>query len=172
MGMMLRFLTGGIVLALTCGPTWAAAPIEITDAKDKPIVESFLKRVEKVPQDVTAASCKKTAADEPEGFTWLINPYASMPLTAYEITGNVKYLDMFVQVFDAMRSALTMGPGGYLDWYGKPLENFRDPAHPELKLPVMITGYSTSALIAHFVELVRADPALQEQIRRQSGAVS
>jgi hypothetical protein len=160
MGMMRRFLAGGVVLALAC-PAWASGPIEITDAKDKQIVESFLKHVDNVPNQITADACKKKAADEPEGFTWEINPVAAMPLTAYEMTGDVKYLDMFVQVFDAMRSAMTTGPGGYLDWYGKPLPLFQDPAHPDLKVPVMITGYSTSAMIAHFVELVRADPALK-----------
>jgi hypothetical protein len=160
MGMMRRFLAGGVVLALA-GPAWASGPIEITDAKDKQIVESFLKHVDNVPNQITADACKKKAADEPEGFTWEINPVAAMPLTAYEMTGDVKYLDMFVQVFDTMRSAMTTGPGGYLDWYGKPLPLFQDPAHPDLKVPVMITGYSTSAMIAHFVELVRAEPALK-----------
>ena len=132
MGMARSFLAGGVVLALAC-PVWAGGPIEITDAKDKQIVESFLKHVDTVPQEITADSCKKKAADEAEGFTWEINPFAAMPLTAYEMTGDVKYLDMFVQVFDAMRSALTTGPGGYLDWYGKPLPIFRDPARPGLE---------------------------------------
>ena len=159
MGMMWRFLAGGVVLALAC-PAWAAGPIEITDAKDREIVRVSSSAWRESP-DVTIASCKKMAADEPEGFTWEINPYAAMPLTAYEMTGDVKYLDMFVQVFDAMRSALTTGRGGFLDWYGKPLPTFQNPANPDLKVPVMITGYSTSAVIAHFVELVRADPALQ-----------
>jgi hypothetical protein len=156
------FLMGGFLLALAC-PALAGGPIGITDPKDTQIVESFLKQADNVPSVITADACRKMAADEPEGFTWKINPFAAMPLTAYEITGDAKYLDMFVQVFDAMRSALTTGPGGYLDWYGKPLPGFQDPAHPELKLPVMITGYSVSATIAHFVEIVRADPALQSK---------
>ncbi len=160
MAMMRKFLAGGVVLALAC-PVWAGGPIEITDAKDKQIVESFLKHVDTVPQQITADACKKKAADEAEGFTWEINPFAAMPLTAYEMTGDVKYLGMFVQVFDTMRSALTTGPGGYLDWYGKPLPIFQDPARPDLKVPVMINAYSISATIAHFVELVRADPALK-----------
>ena len=142
MAMMRKFLAGGVVLALAC-PAWAGGPIEITDAKDKQIVESFLKHVDTVPQEITADACKKMAADEPEGFTWEINPFAAMPLTAYEMTGDVKYLEHVraglrrdaLGADERARAATWTGTASRCRFS-------RTRPRPDLKVPVMITGYS------------------------------
>ena len=75
-----------------------------------------------------------------------------MFLTAYDLTGESKYLDMFAQSFDNMRSALTRGPDGYLGWYGKALSTFQDPDNPDRKVDVIITSFRITDLVSRFRE--------------------
>lgn len=145
----------------------APGPVKLTDADDKTIVESFLKHVEKVPKQISPASCKDMAENETEGICWKIVPYLGMPLTAYELTADAKYLDIFVTSLDNLCSALTKGPDGFLGWYGKPLKLFQNPDKPDQKVDVMITSFSVSGNIAHFVELIDRSPELKTRYAKK-----
>lgn len=148
----------------------AAAAVKITDAKDREIIQRFLGHVERLPQRITREHCKKMAADEPEGYTWKILPQVQMYLTAYEVTGEAKYLDGFAAVFENMTAAMTKGPDGYLGWYGKPLDIFRNPAKANLKADVIITSFRTVDVLCRFLELAGRDEGLKKRFagrRRQ-----
>jgi hypothetical protein len=114
-----------LLLALAAGlfaTAAGAAPVSITDPKDRQIVDAFLKQTEQVPTQLSAEACKRLADEDSEAteaYTWRVMPYLRMTLTAYELTQDAHYLDLFVQSFDNMRAALTKGPDGYLGWYGK-----------------------------------------------------
>ena len=155
------------VLLAPAGPLCAAA---VTDPTDRQIVRSFLAHVGRVPDRISEAYCKTLAAEEPEGYTWKITPQLRMPLVAFRLTGDPKYLDLFARVFDRMRSALTRGPDGYLGWYGKPLPLFRNPARPEQKVDVMITSFSTAHAAAEFLEETAGKPELSRKYARQRAA--
>lgn len=148
----------------------AAAGVKITDAKDKQIVQRFLGHVDRLPQRINADYCKKMAADEPEGYTWKILPQVEMYLTAYEVTGEAKYLDGFAAIFENMTAAMTKGPDGYLGWYGKPLDIFRNPAKANLKADVIITSFRTVDVLCRFLALADRDEAMKKRFagrRRQ-----
>ena len=155
------------IMNLTACRLHGAEPLKITDPKDQEIVQAFLGYVEKVPEWVTAAKCKSMAAEKPEGYTWILLRYLHMPLTAYRLTGDVRYLDMFVATFAKMRAAMTEGPDGYLGWYGEPLPLFRDPEKPNVKVDVIISSFRAVMALSEFVEVVDRDPALARKYAGQ-----
>ncbi|MDP6543748.1 MAG: hypothetical protein QGH60_07115 [Phycisphaerae bacterium] len=168
------FLCGLLgVLAVFCGeaaggvPNTARTAVKITDATDKQIVQRFLEHADRLGGRITPAYCRRMANDEPEGYTWKILPQVEMRLTAFEVTGDVKYLDGFTTVFANMRSAMTKGPDGYLGWYGKPLGLFRNPTKPNLKADVIITSFRTVDVLSRFLELVSRDDRLVKRFAAQ-----
>jgi len=132
--------------------------VRIDDPKDQEIIQKFLKHVEDLPDRIDVEYCRRMAAAEPEGYTWKILPRVEMALTAYELTGDDKYLDVFVATFANLRTAMTEGLDGYLGWYlgwyGKALRLFRDPADPDKKVDVIISSFRATGMLARFLELV------------------
>jgi len=154
---MRGILVSGLIVALVGGVLSAAEPAMIADPNDKVVEEKFLGHTAKVPTTYTAERCRAVAAKCSEDYTWQVLPQLNMTLTAYELTGDAKYLDMFVQTFDNMRAAMTKGHDGYLGWYGKALSTFQDPKDPGKKVDVIITSFRTVDTLVQFVELAGAD---------------
>jgi hypothetical protein len=145
-------------------------PVAVTGPKDRQILDAFLRHVEKLPQEITPEYCKKTAEEDAEGaepVTWLIMPSLRMPLVAYKITADPKYLDMFVQLFDNLRSALTVGRDGYLGWYGTAAPDYRDPNDPDRKTDAVISSFTATDVICDFLSLVAQDPKLSRRYAKQ-----
>ncbi|NIA21470.1 MAG: hypothetical protein GWP05_05775 [Anaerolineaceae bacterium] len=159
-----------IVGTFFAGHLSAAQAPTISDPKDKQIVEGFLKQAMNMPRNVSAAASRKMAAEECEGITWRLLPQVSMPLTAYEVTGDAKYLDVFVTAFENLRGAMTKGQDGYLGWYGKALKGFQDPNDPDKKVDVIINSFRAADLLGRFLELTAADPALTSKYATQRKA--
>ncbi|MHC4400024.1 MAG: hypothetical protein ACYTG0_10115 [Planctomycetota bacterium] len=136
--------------AVFAASTQAQVPVD--DAKDRRILEHFLKHVARLPERIDEERCRRMAADEPEGYTWKILPQAEMALSAYRLTGDPKHLDAFAAVFAAMRAAMTEGPDGYLGWYGKALPLFRDPREPDKRVDVIISSFRTVGVLSQFLE--------------------
>jgi len=152
-----------LLIGLAAVAAGAAQPIKVTDAKDQQIFDSFLVQVATVPQTISREHCKEMAeedAEETEAMTWRAMPYLRMPLTAYRITGDPKYLDVFVQTFENMRSALTKGPDGFLGWYGKTDPDYRDPKDPDRRIDAIISNFSTADTVCDFLALVAVDSGL------------
>lgn len=166
---MRSMMMAGVVVALLGASLSAGEPVEISDAKDKEILAGFLRHAEKVPGEFTPEACKKEAAESAEGYTWVVLPQVSMLVTAYRLTGDAKYADLFVQTFDNMRSALTKGPDGYLGWYGKAISTFQDPKNPDKKVDVIITSYRAIEVVSEFLEAVAADEALSRKYEAKRG---
>ncbi|HUS47809.1 MAG TPA: hypothetical protein VM098_06810 [Phycisphaerae bacterium] len=155
------------VLAVLCGGAAAGQPIPITDPTDKQIVEAFLKRAAWVPTYITPERCKKTAAEQVTNYTWQLLPFSDLTLTAYQLSGDANYLEMFTRVFEAMRSALTKGPKGYLGWFGKTLPLMQDPNDPDKKVPELLVGFRAAAVVCRFIELTDGDPALKAKYAKR-----
>ena len=164
---MRGILVSVLVVALLGGVLLAREPVNVADPKDKTIIEKFLVHTAKVPARYTPERCRAVAAKCPEDYTWQVFPQVNMTLTAYELSGEAKYLDMFVQTFDNMRSAMTKGPDGYLGWYGKALSTFQDPRNPNKKVDVIITSFRTVESLARFAELAGADASLRRKYEGQ-----
>ncbi len=162
-----RSLVLSLLLVLAAGWLAVAArprPAAVKEAKDRVILQGFLKRVELVPSTLSRERCRKLAetdSDNSEALMWQGMPYAQMPLTAYRITGDPKYLDIFVQGFDNMRSALTKGPDGFLGWYGTVEPGSRDPRDPARRIDNMLSSFIATEMVGDFVWLIDQDPALR-----------
>jgi hypothetical protein len=158
-----------VAVALVCvfPLVWAAAPVQVTDAKDKDILRQFLAHAERVPEQVNPDYCKRMAAEEPESYTWQALPQLSMLLTAYQLTADPKYLDLFVRTFENMRAALTTGPDGFLGWYGKAFDIFRDAKDPDKKVDVEINAFRAADVLTAFLEEVASDEQLSRRYARQ-----
>jgi hypothetical protein len=152
--------------------TAAVKPVVVTDAKDKQILATFLKFAEQTPKIISPEFCKKQAAsdtDEGEPVFWIITPYLHLPLTAYQLTGDPKYLASFVQAFENLRGAMTKGPDGFLGWYGKAGEN-ADPKDPDHLNDAMLTSFGVSEGICDFISTIDKDPKLKRQYAAQRKA--
>lgn len=153
------FAVAGALVVATASIAIARPPL-VSDAKDKQIVEGFCRHAAAMPRRLSADYCRTLAADNSEGYCWLICPQWSMLLTAYEMTGDAAYLDHFVAVWKNMQSALSKGPDGYLGWYGKALGIFRDPKDPGRKVDVVITSFRVVRTLCRFLELIAAEEPL------------
>jgi hypothetical protein len=146
-------------LSLLTG-TLVAQPPEITDATDREILQAFLQHVEKSGAYCTPERMAKFAA-QPEDIVWQGSLYIKMPLVAYRLTGEGKYLDTFVRRMDVLRDCLSQGQDGFQGWYGLPLELFRHPEHPDRKTDVILTSFVVAGLMADFARVVQQDEALR-----------
>jgi len=146
------------VLLLALAVPCLGAPT-ITDPTDRQIVAAFLRHVDGSARDCTPERMAKFAS-QPEDITWQASLYIELPLVAYRLTGDGKYLDAFTTRMDALFACLTKGPDGFLGWYGLPLSLFRHPDHPDRKVDVIITSFTLARLAAEFAAIVQADPAL------------
>ena len=145
------------VLALTEG-----SPV-VTEAKDRQILDGFLMQAGKVADILNPKRCLEAArddAEETEANLWQVLPYLRMPLAAYQLTHDAKYLAVFVHAFENMRGAMTEGPDGYLGWYGKIDPDYADPANPSVRLDAIISSFGVTEALCDFLNLVSEDPAL------------
>ena len=151
-----------------------AEPPRITDPTDRQILEAFLGHVGKSARYCTPERMARFAS-QPEDITWQASRYIHLTLVAYRLTGEAKYLDMFVGRMDTLCKCLRKGPAGFLGWYGLPLKLFRRPEHPDRQVDVMLTSFVVAGLMADFARAVQADDALKakhggaEQIGRTQG---
>jgi len=135
----------------------AREPVETESAEDRQILQSFLAHVPGAARRLTPEAVAKI--QEPEDICWTWSKYAHMPLAAYQLTGDRKYLDAFVTAMDGLLSGLRKAPDGYLGFRGLPLALFRDRNNPDALVEVDIAEFEVARLIAEFVEAVRADQA-------------
>ena len=164
-------LPGMVVVLVGLGAVLTAAePLKIEDPKDRQIVAAFLKHADAAPNTLTAEYCKKQAAEDPESYCWVVLKYQRLPLTAFQLTGDAKYLDLFVKSFENLRAAMTTSADGFLDWHGKPLSTFQDASKPEYKYDVIITSFSAICVLSDFVETTGQDAALKEKYAAQRAA--
>jgi len=152
-----------LLLVVLCSLGALAArggPPTVADPADRQILEAFLGHVESSARTCTPERMARFAS-QPEDIVWQASRYIELPLVAYRLTGEAKYLAMFVERMDALVRCATKGLDGFLGWYGLPLELFRHPDHPERKVDVILTSFEVAALAADFARAVQADPTLK-----------
>jgi hypothetical protein len=147
------------------GDSYASA---INDPVDRQLLELLLEQVDKSAADCTPERMREFAAF-PEEIAWRASKLVRMPLVACRLTGQQKYLDQFVARMDALCACLEKGPDGFLDWYGKPKPNFRQPDWPDQKIAVEITGFTMAGVIADFACIVHSDAALKTRYAEPLG---
>ena len=145
----------------------AGEPVKMTDPKDSQILAGFLQNVPKAAAGLTPEYCKNMVAKEPESYTWIALPTLSVPLTAYRLTGDAKHLEAFVQAFENMRSAMTKGPGGNLDWFGVPHVGWQDPNDKARTIPVLVADFEAADMICQFAEALDGDAAAAAKYAKQ-----
>lgn len=133
------------------------------DPTDQHILGLFLERTAALPARITTEYCRQATADNNEMYAWLVFPQLNLPVTAYQLSGDAKYLDVFVTVFDNMRANLTEGPDGYLGWYGTPEPGYENPAKPGVKIDYIINSFRAVNAVGRFVEQVDKAPELRSK---------
>lgn len=148
----------------------AAEPPRISDEKDRQILDGFLVHAAKVAEHLSADRCRELAkedAEETEAVLWRALPYLRMPLVAYELTGDPAHLDVFVQAFENLRAAMTVGPDGFVGWHGKVDPDYADPANPDVLLDAVISSFGVTEAVCDFLFLAAQDPELNRRYARQ-----
>jgi len=140
----------------------AAESVRISDPDDRQIVDAFLNHMKQAPGWVGADRCLTVATTKDEGIAWELCPILDMPLTAYRITDDPRYLDDFVAMFGNMRAALARGPDGSLGWYGWAAA-YRTPEYPDYTWDDPVNSLQVTLRVAEFLEEVAKDPALAEK---------
>jgi len=137
----------------------AELPAEITDPKDRAIVEAYLGYVKESPATVTKLAKTKL----PEDHCWKTGPVLDIVVPAYRLTRDTQYLDLFVKNFGILHEQIAKGPDGYLGWYGKALKRFHPKKRPDLKVDVIITSFRIVESLCEFIRLIDQDPALRKR---------
>jgi len=130
------------------------------DAADREILAAYLSHVESSGR-YCAPQRMAEFASQPEDITWQASKYIEMPLVAYKLTGETKYLDMFVERMDNLYDCLEQGKDSFMGWYGLPLDLFRHPEYPDRRVDVMLTSFVVSGLMADFAQEVQGDKTLR-----------
>lgn len=151
-----------LALNVILTPISAATSIPPMDEADSQIFQAFLGHAENSSRYCTPERMAQFAS-QPEDITWQASKYIKMPLTAYRLTGDAKYLDMFVERMDTLCDQLAEGPDGFMGWYGLPLDLFRHPGYPERQVDVMLTSFVVAGLMADFALTVQVDESLREK---------
>ncbi|NPV47493.1 MAG: hypothetical protein HPY69_11070 [Armatimonadetes bacterium] len=138
-----------------------AQPVAMQGADDATILEWFLKHTESNVARVTPEAL--AAVEQAEDICWVWVPYTQMPLLAYELTADPRYLDLFVGAMDSLLTRLRAAPDGYLGFRGLPYELFRNPATPTAEADSDVADFEVAHLICHFAELVQDDGTLRER---------
>jgi hypothetical protein len=154
-------LTFGVVL-ITTSLSASAGDLPAMDATDQQIFEAYLGHVKSSARYCTSERMAKFAS-QPEDITWQASLYIKMPLVAYKLTGDAKYLDMFVERMDTLCDQLKQGADGFMGWYGLPLELFRHPDHPDRQVDVILTSFVMAGMMADFALVVQKDEMLKEK---------
>ncbi|MEA3399889.1 MAG: hypothetical protein U9R79_01465 [Armatimonadota bacterium] len=139
---------------------------EIEEA-DQPIVEAFLRHVDSSAAYCTPERMARFAA-QPEDITWQTSRHIRMPLVAFRLTGESRYLDEFVTRLEALLAEMSRDEEGHPGWYGLALELFRHPEHPDEPVDVIITSFTMAELMAEFAIVVR-EAGLAERYAEQIG---
>lgn len=162
-----------LILAIFLSALTASAALPpITDPKDRQILDGFLVQAAQVTEVLTPDRCRELAkddAEETEAYLWQALPYLRMPLAAYELSHDAKYLGVFVQAFENMRGAMTKGPDGFLGWYGRIDPTYADPANPGVRLDAIISSFGVTEAVSDFLALVAEDPELSRRYAKQRG---
>lgn len=87
--------------------------------EDQAILESFPRHTEIIIEGITDYAVARI--EQAEDICWVWSRYLRMPLVAYKITGDVKYLDLFVRGAITLLTRLRKGSGGDLGFRGLPL---------------------------------------------------
>lgn len=161
-----------IALLCTCliAVSAAAEPPGISDERDRQILDGFLVHAAKVAEHLSADRCRELAKDdseETEAILWRALPYLRMPLLAYELTRDPAYLDVFAQAFENLRAAMTVGPDGFLGWYGRVDPDYADPANPDVLLDAVISSFGVTEAVCDFLFLAAEDPELSCKYAKQ-----
>jgi hypothetical protein len=158
MSILNTVLTLNIVLVAM--PIADGGEVPAMDATDRQILEAFLDQVQNSARYCTPERMAKFAS-QPEDITWQASKYIRMPLTAYRLTGDAKYLDVFVERMDTLCDQLEQGPDGFMGWYGLPLKLFRHPEHPDRQVDVILTSFVMAGLMADFAQVVQGNEKLR-----------
>jgi len=132
------------------------------DEADREILTAFLRHVESSASYCTPERMAKLAS-QPEDITWQASLYIKMPLIAYRLMGDAKYLDMFVERMDTLIDQLKQGSDGFMGWYGLPLELFRHPDYPERQVDVILTSFVMAGLMADFALEIKNNEVLERK---------
>ena len=134
---------------------------EITDEKDKAVVEKFREHARAEAAKLTDEDFRNK--EEPEMLCWVELRQMRMSLVAYKLSGDVTHLEDFAKALKNLRSALKKSPDGFLGWRGKPIKPLRDPARPDVEVDEIQTTFRAVSVLAHFIEIVDAEEPLKKQ---------
>lgn len=154
-------LTLNFILATASISASAGIPAKMDEA-DREILAAFLRHVESSASYCTPERMAKFAS-QPEDITWQASKYIKMPLIAYRLVGDAKYLDMFVERMDTLIDQLEQGSDGFMGWYGLPLDLFRHPDYPDRQVDVMLTSFKMAGMMADFALEIKNDEVLEEK---------
>lgn len=138
------------------------------DPKDQTIREAFLEHAQR---EVGALTTERFAkASLPQTLCWVELPTMGMALTAYELTGEVRYLRIYSQAAVHLRAAAKRGPDGYLGWYGRPSDPLRDPEKADVLVSEIQMDFRAAAVLSRFAEIVAGQPGLREEFGPEAKA--
>jgi hypothetical protein len=122
------------------------------------VLERYIGHATAYATGLTQEKVKQRCAESPEGFAWVEFPYLNCLLDAYELTGNVQYLDTFKNAFALFTAILETGDDGFKGWYGKPIPPRRPADRPDLRIDELQMNFRAIAVLSRWIDLARRQP--------------
>ena len=134
-------------------------PKFVFNPDERTVLERFVGHATAYAARLTPEKVRKQCAAAPERFAWVEFPSLACLLDAYELTGDVRYLDTFRDRMTLFIDLLEPGDDGFLGWWGKPLEGHQGAKeHPEVRIDELQMNFIAISTLSHWVELARRQP--------------
>lgn len=132
---------------------------------DRVILEAFVRHAATYARSLTPESVAASCLKSPEGFAWVEFRYLECLNIAYELTGDIAYLDLLSSRLELFEKILSKQTDDYLGWYGNPIDMRKADALPGKLIDEIQCSFRAIGLFSRWIELAKSNPDYAEKNR-------
>jgi len=132
--------------------------IVIANDKDRAVLEAFVGHATNAATPDEAKIEKHLTQDGVEMFAWIDFKNLDMLNTAYELTGDTQYLDLFKQGMQPYMDLVTEFTDGYRGWSGVAIPPRKPKDNPDRKIEEIQSTFRGIYVLGRWVCLAKSDP--------------
>lgn len=132
--------------------------IPVANDQDRAVLDAFVGHAVKNASPDEAKIDKALNEDGVEMLAWIDFKALDLLNTAYELTGDTQYLDLFKQGMQPYMDRVTEFSDGYRGWTGVPIPPRRDKDNPGKKIEEIQMTFRGIHAMARWVALAKSNP--------------
>lgn len=152
-------LTAGLCLnVLSAQEIIYRESVPVTNDADRTVLDAFVGHAVKAGSPDEAKIDKTLKEDGVEMLAWIDFKNLNLLNTAYELTGDTQYLDLFKQGMQPYMNRVAKFTDGYRGWSGAPIPPRRPKDNPEKQVEEIQSTFRGIYVLARWVALAKSNP--------------